>query len=190
MTLLGRDGNLLSLCQVNNGLYGTYKRISSLIKHSDPSNAVYGQQAQGNSTPNLPVDEERYLTYLNRAANQSRVDYPNLFDISVSIDDSDETIIAKIRSTLSSAQSHLTATIAPPAQWSLLVQSSTASVDLTDALLADENIRKSLIDALRWRSLDIEMKYSHVLDLALDAPETEHQLMLADKKSLYEIAYL
>lgn len=67
MTLLNRDGSTLALCQANVPPGSTYKRISSLVKHGDPETLVYGQQLQGNSTPNLPIDEERYLLYLNRS---------------------------------------------------------------------------------------------------------------------------
>lgn len=45
VTLLNRNGTALGLCQAN-GLTGTYKRIPSLVKHSDPTTYVYGQQLQ------------------------------------------------------------------------------------------------------------------------------------------------
>lgn len=45
VTLQNRKGATMTTCQTN-GLTGTYKSISSLIKHSDPSSKIYGQQLQ------------------------------------------------------------------------------------------------------------------------------------------------
>ncbi len=43
ISLLSRTGAALATCQTN-GLTGTYKLISSLVKHSDPSTKLYGEQ--------------------------------------------------------------------------------------------------------------------------------------------------
>lgn len=192
MTLLDRDGTTLGLCRTN-WLTGTYKRISSLIKHSDPTTSVFGKQLQWSSTPNLPVDEERYLLYLDRAGAQSRIDYPNLFDISVDQSDTDDSIIGKIRTALSTPQARLTNKVTLPAQhkWSRLVQSSTINnVGLADMLLADPNIRAGIVEALRWRQLDIETKYKYVFETALSPTSTINNLILPDKKDIYELSYL
>lgn len=192
MTLLDRDGTNLGLCHTN-GLTGTYKRISSLIKHNDPTTSVFGKQLQWSSTPNLPVDEERYLLYLDRTGTQGRINYPNLFDISVDLSDTDEVIIDKIRASLLSSQGSLTNTVTLPSQhkWSRLVQpSSVNSVNLSDTLLTDSNIRAGIIEALRWRQLDIETKYKYVFETALSPTSTLHNLILPDKKDIYEVSYL
>lgn len=142
ITLLNRDGGSLGLCQAS-GLSGTYKRISSLVKHSDPTTAVYGQQLQGNTAPNLPIDEERYLLYLDRTGAQARIDYPNLFDIDVDIDDTDDEILAKIRTTLNAAQSRLTPAVNLPSnhRWSQLIKTAISPVNLADVLLANNDIK-------------------------------------------------
>jgi hypothetical protein len=140
--------------------------------------------------PNLPIDEERYLLYLDRTGAQARIDYPNLFDIKVDIDDSDDEILAKIRTALNTAQSRLTPAVAfpPNHRWSQLIKTATSSVNLADVLLANNDIKTWLIDALRWKHLDIEMKYSEALKKALTP--TSNKLLLPDKKDLYEISYL
>jgi hypothetical protein len=192
MTLLDRDGKNLGLCQTN-WLTGTYKRIPSLIKHSDPTTSVFGKQLQWSSTPNLPIDEERYLLYLDRTGSQARVNYPNLYDIVVDPLDSDEVIIWKIRAALAPAQSRLTAPIILPAshKWSQLVPSGAMnSVNIADILLANADIKNGLIEALRWKHLDIETKYISVFERALAPTVANKNFILPDKKDIYEISYL
>lgn len=192
ITLLDRSGASLGLCQTN-GLSGTYKRIPSLVKHSDPTTEIYGKQLQGSSTPNLPVDEERHLLYLDRTGASSRIDYPNLFDIVIDSQDTDAMILKKIQTALAGAQSRLVpaAPLSQDHKWSKLVPApATPAVNLSEALLADPDIRAGLVDALRWRHLDIEMKYAEVFETALSAPSAQDRLILADRKDLYEIAYL
>lgn len=192
MTLLNRDGSTLALCQANIPPGSTYKRISSLIKHTDPTTPVYGGQLQGNSTPNLPVDEERYLLYLNRSGAQARINYPNLFDVTIDVNDTDDMIVSKIKSALSPVQSNLVPVAAFSANnpWNRLIQPATGTVNLADTILANPDIRAGLIDALRWKQLDVEMKYASVLKTALVPTTTNNKLILPDKKDLYEISYL
>ncbi len=75
-------------------------------------------------------------------------------------------------------------------RWNRLVQSPTPAVNLADVLLSNTDIKTGLIDALRWKSLDIEMKYSDILRTALKPTATNSKLLLPDKKDLYEITYL
>lgn len=132
------------------------------------------------------------MLYIDRTGAQSRIDYPNLFDISVDLDDSDEEIINKIRSVLNTAQSRLIAPVVLPSnhRWSRLVQPASSSVNLTDILLSNNDIKSGLVDALRWKNLDVEMKYSHILRTALKPSASDNKLLLPDKKDLYEISYL
>lgn len=65
ITLLARNGSTQATCQAQSST-GVYKRISSLVKHADPSREIYGSQLQSTTAPNLPVDEERFLSYVNR----------------------------------------------------------------------------------------------------------------------------
>lgn len=97
------------------------------------------------------------------------MDYPNLFDIVVDVDDSDDDIVNKIRSALTLAQGRLVpaVTFSTNHRWSRLVQTATPPVNLADTLLANDSIKAGLIDALRWKSLDVEMKYSHIFETAL-----------------------
>ncbi len=191
ITLLDRNGSSLGLCQTN-GLSGTYKRISSLIKHSDPNTVIYGKQVAGKTTPNLPIDEERHLLYLDRKAAVSRINYPNLFDIQADFYDSDEVIISKIRAALANGQVSITPTTntTPENRWNKLINGSTAPINIADILLADADLRAGLIESLRWKNLDIEMKYEHALDVSLSASATNDALLVPEKKKLYEIAYL
>lgn len=101
-------------------------------------------------------------------------------------------IVTKIQSALTAAQNRLIPATTFPLnhRWGQLIQSSTTAVNLADVLLSNADIRAGLIDALRWRQLDIEMKYAHVLETALTPTTTNSQLILPEKKDLYEISYL
>lgn len=189
ITLLDRNGGSLGLCQAN-GLSGTYKRIPSLIKHSDPNTLIYGKQLVAKTTPNLPIDEERYLLYLDRKASVARINYPNLFDINVDFYDTDEVIVSKIQAALQTAQSSLLPAVSPDNRWSKLINSGNSPASLAETLLADNDLRAGLIDALRWKNLNIEMKYAHALDTSLSTSKTADSLLIPDKKKLYEIAYM
>ncbi len=83
-TLLGRDGNVAARC-ASEGIGGTYKLVSSLIKHISPDTETYGKQLTSLATPNLPVDEDRYVVYVDRKLDEKRFDYPNVFDIDIPI---------------------------------------------------------------------------------------------------------
>jgi hypothetical protein len=63
-------------------------------------------------------------------------------------------------------------------------------VNLADVLLSNSDIKTGLVDALRWKNLDVEMKYSDILKTALKPTATSSKLLLPDKKDLYEITYL
>jgi hypothetical protein len=44
----------------------------------------------------MPVDEERYVLYVDRNLQEKRLNYPNVFDIVVPIDATDDVIRSKI----------------------------------------------------------------------------------------------
>lgn len=167
ITLLDRAGTPVS-CQTK-GLTGTYKKISSLIKHSNPSTSIYGQQLQSVSVPNLPVDGERFLTYLSREGSVAKIVYPNLFDVSVSPHESDDAIIQKIISILSKTDTLLApGKLFPDTHpWHTLVSGSDKSLPLSELLFKDDTIKKGIIDALRWKNMDTASKYAHMLKLSL-----------------------
>lgn len=75
--------------------------MSSLVKHTSPDNETYGRQLTSLATPNLPVDGERYVLYIDRNIQEKRFSYPNVFDISVPIDATDDVIRTQILAYLS-----------------------------------------------------------------------------------------
>lgn|GEM_PF-3587744 len=76
--------------------------ISSLIKHTSPDTETYGKQLTSLASPNLPVDENRYVVYINRNLQEKRFDYPNVFDITIPIGATDDEIKQKIQQYLRS----------------------------------------------------------------------------------------
>ncbi|MCB9807459.1 hypothetical protein H6768_06360 [Candidatus Peribacteria bacterium] len=56
--------------------------------------------------------------------------------------------------------------------------------------MSNSDIQKGLVDSLRWRQLDIEMKYKKIIDTALTPTTTNAQLILPEKKDMYEVSYL
>lgn len=121
------------------------------------------------------------------------MNYPNLYDIVVNPLDTDEVIVAKIRAALSPAQSQLTPRVNLPNghKWSQLVPTSTLnSVNIADALLANAEIKNALIEALRWKHLDTETKYTSVFERALAPTTPSKNFILPNKKDFYETSYL
>lgn len=121
------------------------------------------------------------------------MNYPNLFDIVVNPLDTDDVIVAKIRTTLSPAQSQLTSRVDLPNghKWSQLTPASAMnSVNIADTLLASADIKNALIEALRWKYLDTETKYTSVFERALAPTTANKNFILPDKKDLYEMSYL
>lgn len=121
------------------------------------------------------------------------MNYPNLFDVVIAPSDTDEDIVVKIRTVLNSAQSHLVGPTLLPAghKWSQLIPSGAmGSVNIADTLLANNDIKNTIIEALRWKQLDIETKYISVFERALAPTVDNNNLTLPDKKNLYEISYL
>lgn len=121
------------------------------------------------------------------------MNYPNLFDIVVNPLDTDEVIVAKIRAALSPAQSQLTPRVNLPNghKWSQLVpDAGMNSVNIVDTLLANADIKNALIEALRWKHLDTETKYTSVFERALGPTTANKNFILPDKKDLYETSYL
>lgn len=155
ITLLDRDGKNLWLCRAN-WLSGTYKRVSSLIKHSDPTTSVFWKQSQGN-----------YAKLTNRwreiPSLSQQVWSPGSCELSKSFWCSYCTFwygwgySCKNPYSLNSAQSHL---VGP----TLLVvingpssapSGAMGSVNIADTLLANNDIKNTIIEALRWKQLDI-----------------------------------
>jgi hypothetical protein len=129
---------------------------------------------------------------LDRDVREAKIVYPNLFDVSVDSKDTDEVIISKISAALSLANSALKPgkTFPDKHPWKFLTSSSLEAPALSQILLQNTDIKAALFDALRWKNLDIEAKYSHAFDLALSHKTTDTKLLIPEKKSLYEIAYL
>ncbi len=162
------------------------------MKHSDPSAKIYGQQLKGISSPNIPIDEERYLSYLDRNGREARVSYPNLFDINVTPNDSDETIVQKIATYLDANTTSLKPGIdfTESQPWKKLIKFTNPAPKFSDILLANADVKAGLIDSLRWKNLDTEAKYARAFDLALNKINTNSKLIIPAKKSIYEISYL
>lgn len=128
---------------------------------------------------------------MNRDAKESKITYPNLFDVAVNPRDTDDIIAAKISALLSVTNASLVPgkTFPENNPWKNFITSAEKAPTLSEVIFANPEIKKGLIDALRWRSLDIESKYTHALQIAL-SDDTSSKLIIPQKKSLYEIAYL
>lgn len=74
--------------------------------------------------------------------------------------------------------------------WKKLIKFTNAAPRFADVLLANPDVKAGLIDALRWKNLDTEAKYARAFDLALSKVSTNSKLLIPDKKSIYEIAYM
>lgn len=143
--------------------------ISSLIKHVAPDRETYGKQLTSLATPNLPVDENRYVVYVNREIQEKRFDYPNVFDIQIPIDATDEVIKQKIQQYLRTFDEKLEPekNLPPLGVFSQLVPSSGSSnpISLAALVASSPDVENNLVASLRWKNLPTAMKYQQgILD--------------------------
>jgi len=193
VTLLGRDGNTKTQC-TSSGTGWTYKLISSLIKHTAPDTETYGKQLTSLATPNLPVDENRYVVYVNREIKEKRFDYPNVFDIRIPIDATDDTIKQKIQQYLRAFDEKVASenTTTDLGVFSQLIPSwgTKNLVSLANLVTSSPDLEKNLIASLRWKNLPTAMKYQQGILDGLRGDKLKTVAMFWDSERKYEISYL
>jgi hypothetical protein len=58
-----------------------FKKISSILTHVAPKATTLQKQIKNGTTPNLPVDKDRYVDFVSQSGDYTKVSYPYLFRI-------------------------------------------------------------------------------------------------------------
>ncbi len=139
------------------------------MRHTSPDNETYGKQLVSLSAPNLPVDENRYVLYVNRDLQEKRFDYPNVFDITMPVGASDKEIKQKIHEYLRTFDTQLS----PLKEQKdmgvfahLVPQIGRKNkLSLSDILAASPDLENNLVASIRWKNIPTAMKYQQgILD--------------------------
>lgn len=114
------------------------------------------------------MDEDRYVAYINRNLQEKRFDYPNVFDISVPLDATDEFIKKKIQEYFASFDTALTPgkDVSSMGVFSQLVPkvSMSNTLSLGKIIAASPDLENNLVASIRWRNLPTAMKYQQSLN--------------------------
>lgn len=191
--LLWRDGKELTTC-ASQWAGGTYKLISSLIQHISPDNETFGKQLVSLASPNLPVDENRYVVYIDRDLKERQINYPNMYDIQFPIDATEALIQQKIQQYLDVFEKKMQPwkTVSDMGVFSFLVPKSgnKKSLSLSTIVSSSPDLEANLVASLRWKNLPTAMKYQQSITDSLQGNKSRKVAMFADAKRNYEIAFL
>jgi len=58
-----------------------YKKIPSFIEHKSPTHEEFGAQVIALTSPDLPVDTDRYIDFISAIWEYAKIDYPHLFRV-------------------------------------------------------------------------------------------------------------
>lgn len=134
------------------------------------------------------------MVYLNRDVQEKRFDYPNVFDIQIPIDATDESIKQKIEQYLRSFDEKLLSErrTSDLGVFSRLVPSTGTKAPISLATLVSSNpeLENNLIASLRWKNLPTAMKYQQGIMDGLRGDKNQKVAMFGDPGREYEIAYL
>lgn len=193
VTLLDQDSSEIAKC-TSDWAGWTYKLVPSLIRHVSPDTETYGKQLTSLATPNLPVDENRYIAYLGRDLKEKRFDYPNVFDIQIPLGSTDDEIKTKIRQYLTIFDEKM---LSQRDSWDLWVfqvlipkNGTKNSISLAQIVASSPDLENNLIASLRWKNLPTTMKYQQGIVDALRGNKTERVGIFWNSDRKYEISYL
>lgn len=162
------------------------KDIPSVIKHIEPTSETIAAQVNALSALDMPIDDPRYVAFLNEDKKTEKIDYPNLFEISD---------IDSLKSKLKNLAGKITLI---PGSYKVFgpsaVSGSYTTLQIRDEIyenyllksISDEYF-EMLDDSLNWLSLGIDDKHEYVLEKYLNADENAY---VRDSKKGYEYAYL
>ncbi len=127
----------------------------------------------------MPIDEERYLVYVDRSGKEARITYPNLFDFGVRTDDDVATVQKNLLEFFDRIQTQLRPVpLGNNNPWNTLVIQSTTAPSLSQIFSQNTDLLNAIIDAIKWKNLDIESKYAHVFDLAMSQSSDTQSLIV------------
>ena len=188
------DGAVMTV----NPVFYNDKMISTVVKHKEPTDETIMQQLQSGTTESLPIDNPRYVSFMDLNGEMKSFDYPNSFDA-----DS----IADFRADLRDLANRLALTDGMNAIEGNTVQEKanyiyeeyfSSVLDADSDLYVDQSLIETsalkLQDALTWNRLDLDSKHGYVFKKYLNQSVNENAYV-ADSSHFpdsngYEVAYL
>ena len=176
-----------------------FRKISSVYQHKQPTLETIKQQIQYGLTPNLPVDENRYVDFKNTSDEYQKIEYPALYRFPFNEDDQDnwEYSIEQVDEALKNYFINNEENF-----WDIdLYQYLQSKPEKTLIVWEDERILKyydSIVFAVYWSNLNsASAKYQFILENYLGDEfqvnedwEQETYFHLPKSKKQYEIAYM
>ena len=151
----GAAGNVQSI-NLTTSKTGTVKAVDSLVYHKDPTPDLLNQQLQDNVSKDLPVDQVRYLSFLNAEGQTEKVDYPDLFNAGS---------YSQLLSNLRRMETRFTE-----------LTGSSQRGELT-AVINEAANKVVLENVINWSNSDLNRKYQQVLQLQLTGQEAWGDLL-------------
>lgn len=179
-----------------------YKAVDSLMQHRQPTPGTISSQAKNMTSPNLPIDTNWFLDYINENWEYIKTETPSSFRKSNWGLTKEKTLeiaekVKRLNKTnLKNAEEH-------PYFWKILKLSNDEISNilkknwpfLNDKDSAKEPEKEKLDFALKWNYFDSNQKYAYVFENymkdrgRIELPEWEKPF-LPDQKEQYEITYL
>lgn len=178
-----------NICTDNNEKY-FFKKISSAIEHIEPTVHTITSQIQYGISPNLPIDDNRYIDFQDISWNYKKINYPYLFRLTLpeDTDFSYENIDTFLESYFSDNKENF---------WWIDIYDF-LKLKWSKELIIWEDIKNityldSLIFAIYWNNLNsVSAKYKFVFEnyLSDQFVDSENNFNLAKNKKQYEVSYL
>lgn len=173
-----------------------FKTIPSTIIHNEPTNYTIGRELEAGVVQSLPIDDPRYIAFMDSNGKTQKVVYPNLFksgshaQFLADIDTFADQIVKipgsyKLPKVNGSAKEYIKQEILG-ATTSSSSESYTTRDHLEFMTSANGDVLK---DSLRWSGLSIDDKHEYILQYYLNAGK-DYYPYVGDSGHGYESAYL
>lgn len=153
--------------------------ISSVVYHKEPSLDTIQKALEAIVTKDLPMDQIRYVTFVDKNGDKQQIIYPDLFKIET---------VEQLRANLIQLE-RLFAEISDNTYTGELTDLIQASTDrFNDDLSAlNQASRNSITDFIDWKNLNLNQKYTKILSSVLDQNTSSNLVTAPDS---FEIAVI
>ncbi|MFA6305992.1 MAG: FG-GAP-like repeat-containing protein, partial [Candidatus Gracilibacteria bacterium] len=179
---------------------GTEKKLSSAVVHNEPTNYTILSQVNAQSTPDLPIDNPRYVAFLSVPVGKAldgktqKVYYPNIFDaenvaqIKVKLDETAwqiaqipgaENLVDGKKDLISIHDEIYNKYLAPVVD--------AQKDDSPDGFVLNAAASQKIHDALSWKGLAMDEKHDYIFSRYLNPDKDAY---VGDSSNGYEAAYL
>jgi len=171
-----------------------FMKISSVILHNEPTNYTIGKQSEAGYALSLPIDDPRYVAFMDSNGDTQKLVYPTLFSSSAQFEADIDIFAGQILKIPGSAD--LPKENGSVKEW-IKKQLFDVTVESDAEVFAKKNyisyMTKAdgavLTDALKWNGLSIDDKHEYILQYYLNAG-ADYNPYVNDPGLGYETAYL